>query len=320
MKTFFALISGVGLLLIWPWISKFTPLSTPLVSEILIFGLFAMSYNLLLGYTGVLSFGHAAFFGIGAYTTAIFLKYFNFPLEASMIIGILFATAAGMAIAFVALQRSGVYLAIITLAMSMVFYYIAQMWVDVTGGHDGLTGIPVLKLSVGIPLTNMTVNTYYFILFIFLICIFLQWRIVNSPFGKVMEAVRENEQRAQTCGYPTYWVKWWSFVFSAFFSGVAGSLLLVFIEFCDVHLLYWTRSGTVLVITLFGGAGTFLGPFIGALVFLAMKDRLSLYIEHWEIFTGFFFIAIILFLPKGIMGSILTALSPKPAELSDEVV
>lgn len=310
---------GVALLIVLPLVSKVIPLSIPLASEILIFGLFAMSYNLALGYTGVISFGHAAFFGVGAYSTGISLKYFHLPLEASMIIGALLAAAVGVIIAFLALQRSGAYRAVITLSMSMVFYYIAHMWISVTGGHDGMTGIPALKLSIGIPLTGASVNKYYFILFIFFLCIFLQWRIVNSPFGKVMEAVRENDQRAQTCGYNTYWVKWYAFILSAFFSGIAGTLFLVFLEFCDVYILYWMTSGIVLVITLFGGAGTFLGPFIGALVFLAMKDGLSRYIEHWEVFTGFFFIAIILFLPKGIMGSILAAVTPKPRQLSNRV-
>lgn len=319
LKTCYAVVIGIVLLITLPLISEVIPLSIPLASEILVFGLFAMSFNLALGYTGVISFGHAAFFGVGAYVTAICLKYFQLPLEASMILGALSATVAGVIIAFLALQSSGAYQAVITLSMSMVFYYIAHMWVSVTGGHDGMTGIPALKLFIGIPLTGASFNKYYFLLFIFLLCVFLQWRIVNSPFGKVMEAARENDQRAQTCGYNTYWVKWNAFILSAFFSGVAGTLLLVFLEFCDVYILYWMTSGTVLVITLFGGAGTFSGPFIGALVFLAMKDGLSRYIEHWEVFTGFFFVALILFLPKGIMGSILTALAPKPKESSNDV-
>jgi branched-chain amino acid transport system permease protein len=318
-NAYYMVAAPLGLFILWPWISRFTPISLPLVCEILIYGLFAMSYNLAIGYTGVLSFGHAAFFGVGAYATAISLKFFGLPLEVSMIIGVLSATAVGMVIAFLAFQATGPYRAIITLAMSMVFYYIAQMWVDVTGGHDGMTGIPVLKLSFGVSLTNMLINKYYFMLFVFLLCIFIQWHIVNSPFGKAMQAVRENDQRAQTCGYNTYWILWWSFVFSALFSGVAGSLLLVFLEFCDVHVMYWMMSGTVLVITLFGGTKVFLGPFVGALVFVGMKDGLSRYIEHWEVFTGFLFIAIVLFLPKGIMGSIMDALRPKPKALDEGV-
>lgn len=316
-KTFYAVIIGLVLFIALPLISAVIPLSIPLFSEILVFGLFAMAYNLTLGYTGVISFGHAAFFGVGAYVTAICLKYFGLPLEVSMILGALAATATGAITASLALQRTGAYQAVITLCMAMVVYYIAHMWVSVTGGHDGMTGIPALQLSlVGVTLTGASETKYYFILAITLLCLYVQWRIVNSPFGKVMEAARENDQRAQTCGFNTYWVKWIAFTLSAFFSGVAGTLLLVFLEFCDVHILYWMTSGTVLVITLFGGTGTFFGPFIGALVFLTMKDGLSRYIEHWEVFTGFLFVAIVLFLPKGVLGSILNTLSPKPKEMN----
>ncbi|RJX36534.1 MAG: branched-chain amino acid ABC transporter permease [Desulfarculus sp.] len=309
---FRAAVAGcVGLLVFWPMVSRVVPLSVPLMCEILIFGLFAMGFNIALGYTGVMSLGHAAFFGVGAYTTGICLKLYGWPLEVSMLAGVTAAVLAGMLVAILAFQATGAYRLIITLAMSMVFYYISQVWVSLTGGHDGLTGIPTLKLTLGVTLTNNLINKYYFILAIFLICIYLLWRLVNSPFGKAMVAVRENEQRSQTCGYNTYWIMWWSFVISALFSGVAGALFLVFLEFCDVYILYWLMSGTVLVITLFGGTRVFLGPFVGALVFTLMRDNLSLYIEHWEVFTGLFFVAIVLFLPKGILGSLMDKLRPK---------
>jgi branched-chain amino acid transport system permease protein len=306
-------------LLLWPIISPYTPFSVPLACEILIFGLFAISYNLALGYTGVISFGHATFFGVGAYVTGICLKEFGIPLELSFIAGVFGAGLAGILVAILAFQAAGAYRLIITLAMSMVFYYVAQAWVDLTGGYEGMTGIPTLKLFGGISLTNQMTNKYYFIFSIFLVSIFILWRIVNSYFGKVMVAVRENEQRAQTCGYNTYWVMWWSFVISAIFSGVAGAMFLVFLEFCDVHILYWIMSGTVLIITLFGGTKVFLGPFVGALVFILMKDSLSRYIEHWEVFTGTLFILIVLFLPNGILGSILEAFGPKSLKQPKEM-
>lgn len=310
--------AGVVTLVCWPWIHQFTPISLPLMCEIIIFGLFALAYNLALGYTGVISLGHAAFFGVGAYTTGICLKEFGMPLELSIIVGIFAAGVSGVIIAFFAFQAKGPYRLIITLAMSMVFYYVAQVWVDLTGGHDGMTGIPMLELSFGIPLTNQLTNKYYFLLTMFMASVFILWRIVNSPFGRVMVAIRENDQRAQTCGYNTYWVMWWSFVLSAVFSGVAGAMFLVFLEFCDVHILYWLTSGMVLVITLFGGTKVFLGPFIGALVFIVMKDNLSRYIEHWEVFTGVFFIIIVLFMPKGILGSIVEFTKPKPTKPEDQ--
>jgi branched-chain amino acid transport system permease protein len=296
-------LGGLAVLIALPLISQVIPLSIPLACEILIFGLYAMAYNLTLGYTGIISLGHAAFFGVGAYVTGICLKFFGLPIELALLAGILGAVLAGMLMGTLALQATGAYLLIITLATSMVFYYVAQVWVDVTGGHDGMTGIPRLTLFFGMTLTGKTFNKYYFILFIFLVCTFLMWRVVNSPLGKAMVAVRENDQRAQTCGFNTYWIKWWSFFFSALFSGAAGGMFLVFLEFCDVHILYWTMSGTALVITLFGGTRVFLGPFVGALVFTMMRDSLSQYIQHWEVFTGFLFVAIVLFLPQGIAGS-----------------
>ena len=311
--------AGFLILSIAPIISQVFPVSIPLICEILIFGLYAMAYNLALGYTGIISLGHAAFFGAGAYTTGICLKFFGLPLELALLAGVLAAVLAGMLMATLALRATGGYLLIITMATSMVFYYVAQVWVEVTGGHDGMTGIPRIELFFGVSLTNQMTNKYYFILGVFVICILLMWRLVNSPLGKAMLAVRENEQRAQTCGYNTYWIKWWAFVASALFSGVAGGLFLVFLEFCDVHILYWLMSGTALVITLFGGTRVFLGPFVGALVFTFMRDSLSHYIQHWEVFTGFFFVAIVLFLPKGIAGSIVELVSSKRAYPSKDI-
>lgn len=312
-------LAGLLLLALAPALSGVLPVSIPLVCEILIFGLYAMAYNLALGYTGIVSLGHAAFFGVGAYTAGICLKFFDLPLELALLAAVAAAMLAGMLMATLALKATGAYLLIITLATSMVFYYVAQVWVEVTGGHDGMTGIPSLKLLFGVELTNQMTNKYYFILGVFALCLLIMWRLVNAPLGKAMLAVRENEQRAQTCGYNTYWIKWWAFVSSALFSGVAGGLFLVFLEFCDVHILYWLMSGTALVITLFGGTRVFLGPFVGALVFTLMRDSLSHYIQHWEVFTGFFFIAIVLFLPKGIAGSLAEAFSRRKSLGSKDV-
>jgi branched-chain amino acid transport system permease protein len=312
-------VAGLLVLAAAPLLSQVLPVSIPLVCEILVFGLYAMAYNLTLGHTGIISLGHAAFFGVGAYVTGISLKYFGLPLELALLVAVLAAALAGMLMATLALKTSGPYLLIITLATSMVFYYVAQVWVSLTGGHDGMTGIPGLKLFFRVALTNQMNAKYYFILTVFAICIFLMWRLVNSPLGKAMTAVRENQQRAQSCGYNTYWVQWWAFVASALFSGVAGGLFLVFLEFCDVLILYWLMSGTALVITLFGGSRVFLGPFVGALVFIFMRNSLSLYIQHWEVFTGFFFVAIVLFLPKGIAGSIMELVQPKKGNPSEDV-
>lgn len=299
----------LGVLLLWPLISGYTPLSILLLSEILVFGLFGVAFNLALGYTGVLSFGHAAYFGMGAYATALCYNA-GVPLEFCIALGIVLGTAAGMVIGFLAFRGAGAYFAITTLAMSMVFYYVAALWISLTNGHEGITGLPKMELFLGINLHTFG-QKYYFILAVVGFSIYALWRLINSPFGKVLQAVRENDQRALTCGYNVFWVKWCSFVFSSAFSALAGCLFVVLFEICDTSILYWHMSGLVLVITLFGGTGKFLGPFVGALVFLIMKDRLSLYIEHWEFFTGAFFVAIVLLLPKGILGSIAEAIKAK---------
>ena len=308
-KVIYSVCLILGILLLWPFLSNFLPISNILLSEILVFGLFGAGFNLALGYTGVLSLGHAAYFGMGAYTTALCYNA-GVPLELCIIFGILLGTAAGMLIGFLAFRGAGAYFTITTLAMSMVFYYIAALWISMTNGHEGITGLPKMALSIGIPLHSF-VQKYYFILFMVGIATYALWRLINSPFGKVLMAVRENDQRALSCGYNVFWVKWCSFVFSSAFSALAGCLFVVLFEICDTSILYWHMSGLVLVITLFGGTGRFMGPFVGALVFLLMKDKLSLYIEHWEFFTGAFFVLIVLVLPMGILGSITNALKQK---------
>lgn len=302
IRSNFALIPLFTILLVFPLFSRYTPVSDMLLSEILVFGLFSVAYNLALGYTGVLSFGHAAYFGLAAYTTALCYNA-GAPLELCILLGIFLGTAAGMLIGFLALRGTGPYFAITTLSMSMVFYYIAALWISLTNGHEGITGLPKMKLYFGVQLQSFA-EKYYFILIIVSLSTYALWRLINSPFGKALQAVRENEQRALTCGYNVFWVKWSSFVLSSTFSSVAGCLFVVLFGICDTSILYWHTSGLVLVITLFGGTGHFLGPLVGAMVFLLMKDKLSLYIEHWEFFTGAFFITIVLLLPKGIMGSI----------------
>jgi branched-chain amino acid transport system permease protein len=312
IKSSYAIFVVLGILALWPLTSGYTPITTMLLSEILVFGMFGISYNLALGYTGVLSFGHAAYFGLGAYSTALCYNA-GLPLEVSILLGIVLGTTAGMIIGFLAFRGSGPYFAITTLAMSMVFYYIAALWISLTNGHEGITGLPKMELIIGLRLHSFQ-GKYYFILAIVALATYAQWRLINSPFGRVLQAVRENERRALTCGYNVFWVKWCSFVFSALFSALAGCLFVVLFEICDTSILYWHMSGLVLVITLFGGAGQFFGPYVGALVFLLMKDKLSLYIEHWEFFTGAFFVAIVLILPKGILGSIAEAWKLKTSE------
>ncbi len=298
-----------------PFVLDYTPLYTALFSEVLVFGLYGLAFDLLLGHTGVLSFGHSAFFGVGSYTTGLLLAHFRLPVEVSLPAGMLagFVTACG--IGALCLRKRGVYFAMLTLALSQVFYYIALMWPSVTGGSDGLTGIPklTLRFPMEVRLSGRAFNTYWFVAVIVGISAYILHRIHRSPFGRVMRAVRDNEQRAVTCGYDTRRVKLYALMISGLFAGLAGALLTILIEFVPIENVHWSMSGTAVILTLFGGSGTFLGPFTGAAVFLWMKDWLSKRLAYWEIFVGASFVLIVLFLPDGIVGTIRKALRARAA-------
>lgn len=305
-KTRLLLSAGLVLLFSWPFIAKYTPIFTPLATEILIFSLFGVAYNLSLGYTGLVSLGHAAFFGFGGYFTGALLKLFGIPLLLCLPLSVAASALLGALMGFICLRKTGVYFALVTLALSQMLYYVAQMWTDITGGHEGMVGIPRLRIGPHIELTGNSEILYWFVASVVVISMYIMWRVINSPFGRVMQAVRENEERAKTCGYNTARVKYLAFVISAAFSGLAGSVCLISQEFFSIDNINWTLSGTVLIITLFGGTEVFLGPFVGALLFLLMKDSLSHYFQYWQILTGIIFIAIVIFLPEGILGSITT--------------
>lgn len=302
------LILTVGLIIIftWPLFAHYTPIFPSLATEIIIFSLFGIAYNMALGYTGLVSLGHAAFFGFGGYFTGAMLKFLGLPVIFSLVLALVVSALLGVVIGFVCLRKTGVYFTLVTLAISQMLYYVAQMWTSVTGGHEGMVGIPRLRLASWIELTNNTKAQYWFVVSVAMISVYILWRVVNSSFGRVMQAVRENEERANTCGYNTKQIKYVAFIISGAFSGLAGSLYLISQEFFGIENIYWTMSGTVLIITLFGGTEVFIGPFVGALLFLFMKDSLSHYFEYWQILTGASFIAIVLFLPEGILGSIVT--------------
>lgn len=309
---------GALVLVVAPFVLDYTPLYTALFTEVLIFGLYGLAFDLLLGHTGVLSFGHSAFFGVGSYTTGLLLAHLRLPVEVSVLGGALgaFLTAWGMGA--LCLRKRGVYFAMLTLALSQVFYYAVLMGPGVTGGSDGLTGIPklVLRFPVEVRLSGRAFGTYWFVAAIVGLAAYILHRIHRSPFGRVMRAVRDNEERARTCGYDTRRVKLYALTISGTFAGLAGALLTILIEFVPIENVHWSMSGTAVILTLFGGSRTFLGPFAGAAAFLWMKDWLSKRLLYWEIFVGATFVLIVLFLPDGIVGTIRKALrgrAPAPA-------
>jgi branched-chain amino acid transport system permease protein len=287
-----------------PYIGRYTSLGT----EVVIWSLFALGFNILLGYTGLPSFGHGAFFGIGAYAAGIFfLRVYKgvwFPLILSILIGGLFAALVGLLVA----KKRGIYFALITVAISQVFYFIAFRWDELTGGETGLSGID--RMNIGIPnlvslQLSKPINYYYFVLVIFILCTLLIWKIVHSPFGKVLQAIRENEVRAKYLGYNTTAYKWGAFTISGFFSGLAGGLYTLLINSAFASVLDWTQSGNVVMMTLLGGGTVnFFGPILGAAIFIVSRDFLSAYWESWMLIYGLIFVFVILFIPSGILGLI----------------
>jgi len=288
---------------IFPFLLPYKALAT----QVLIFGLFALGFNLLYGYTGLLSFGHAAYYGLGAYGTGIALAKLQVgSLWAGLGAGLLLAAAGGAVIGYFCLQRRGIYFAMLTLAFAQLLYFIAFHLPDWTGGDDGLRGIPQLKLGLGESSLSLdsTLGFYYFSYALVGLAVAGLKRILDSPFGAVLQAIRENRDRAVACGYDVNRVRLLSFVFSALFAGLAGSLDALRLTVVPIEALYWTTSGQVVMMTLLGGAGTFFGPFVGAATFLVLEDRLSMFTESWPLVIGAIFSVFVLFLPSGIWGTL----------------
>jgi len=288
---------------IFPFLLPYKALAT----QVLIFGLFALGFNLLYGYTGLLSFGHAAYYGLGAYGTGIALAKLQVgSLWAGLGAGVLLAAAGGAVIGYFCLQRRGIYFAMLTLAFAQLLYFIAFHLPDWTGGDDGLRGIPQLKLGLGESSLSLDseLGFYYFSYALVGLAVAGLKRILDSPFGAVLQAIRENRDRAVACGYDVNRVRLLSFVFSALFAGLAGSLDALRLTVVPIEALYWTTSGQVVMMTLLGGAGTFFGPFVGAATFLVLEDRLSVFTESWPLVIGAIFSAFVLFLPGGIWGTL----------------
>ena len=282
--------------------------STPLATEILIWAIFGIGFNLLLGYTGVLSFGHSAYFGMGAYGMGLALRYWHVGVLGGLAVGIVSSMLLACVIGVLAIRSRGVYFAMISLAFGQMLYFLALSPLKhITRGEDGLTHIPQVDLFF-IALHKPR-PIYYFILAITIALLYLTWRILQSPFGKLLRAFRENEERAKACGYNTALVKFFTLVLSAFYGGLAGGLNTLYLNYVPLATLFWFTSGTIVMMTILGGKGTFLGPLVGAAVFLFLQNTISLFTPRWELFVGAIFVIIILVFPGGIIGTLQTALS-----------
>jgi len=270
--------------------------------NVLVMALFASAFNLLLGYTGLLSFGHAAFLGSAAYATGWAAKSWGLGVLPSMATGVAVATVLGLVFGALALRRSGIYFAMITLGLAQVVYFlIVQMpW---TGGEDGLQGIPRGKL-IGIVDLGNSFAMYYFTYAVFLGAFWLIQRTIDSPFGQVARAIRENEPRAISLGYDVQRYKLLAFVLSASLAGLAGSLKAIALQFATLGDVAWQRSGEVVLMTLLGGMGTVLGPSVGALLVVTMENYLASLGSWVTVITGGVFVVMVMAFRKGVVGEI----------------
>ncbi len=270
--------------------------------NVLCLALFASAFNLLLGYSGLLSFGHAAFLGAGGYVTLQAIKAWRLPIELAIIVGTVVALVLGIIFGALAIRRSGIYFAMITLGFAQVIYFLVlQMpW---TGGEDGLQGVARGKL-LGILDLQGNLAMYYFVYAVFLGGFLIIHRTIHSPFGHVLRAIRENEPRAISLGYDVERYKLLAFVISAGLSGLAGSMKALVVQSANLSDVHWHRSGAVVLMTLLGGIGTTLCPFVGALIVAALENYLASYGSWIAVITGSVFIACVLTFRRGIVGEI----------------
>ena len=271
-----------------------------LASEILIFALFAMAFDLMLGYAGMLSFGHAAFFGLGAYCTGLILKNVYPSVPLALLGGVIASSLAGFIIGFLSIRRRGIYFTMVTLAFAQMFYFIAFKWTGLTGGDDGLQRVP--RPWLGPINLQSQIVFYYFLLFSVVICAVILVRIVNSPFGRTLQAQRENRNRAMSIGYDVDKFKLMAVILSAFFSGLAGGFYALLLNFVPLSSLHWTTSGDVVVMTITGGMGTLFGPVLGAVGIILLRDIISNYTESWTFIMGVLFMAAVLGFRGGLIG------------------
>jgi branched-chain amino acid transport system permease protein len=276
-------------------------------TQVVVLGLAAMALNFLLGYTGVLSFGHAAYFGLGAYGAAMTIRYLEPSTALGIVVGVVVGTIAAAIIGPLIIRLRGVYFAMVTIAFGQVFYFIAFRWNTVTGGDDGLTGWTRQPLHLGVTTIDIQNNPnafYYLVLVMFAVSAGVMAWLLRSPFGRTLIAIRENERRARFLGIPVNQHIWMSWVISCCFVSLAGALYALLNNFVDPRALYWTQSGDFVIMAVLGGMRSFWGPLIGAAIYVVLRDYLSSMTENWESFIGLFFVLVVLFFPRGVLGMI----------------
>ncbi|PIG00115.1 branched-chain amino acid ABC transporter permease [Comamonas sp. 26] len=316
---------GYGLLLLGLIAAPFLGAYPVFVMKLMCFALFASAFNLLLGYTGLLSFGHAAFLGGAAYVAGYSIKAWGFTPEIGMLLGTVVGGLLGLIFGWLAIRRQGIYFSMITLALAQMLFFVA-LQAKFTGGEDGLQGVPRGKLFGMIDLSS-DLTMYYVALVVVTLAFLLIVRTIHSPFGQVLKAIKENEPRAISLGYDVNRFKLLAFVISAALTGLAGSLKTLVLGFATLSDVHWTTSGHVILMTLMGGLGTLSGPLLGSAVVVALENKIGdfgTFLAHttgveWfgtlgesvTIVTGLIFVLCVLMFRKGIMGELIAFLEKK---------
>ncbi|MBT3175998.1 MAG: branched-chain amino acid ABC transporter permease [Desulfobacula sp.] len=304
LKIFIVVLVFVGLGL-FPFMSG-NRFYISMINEMMIYGLLAMSLDVLLGYTGALSFMHNAYLGISAYVVGLFLIHISpASLWMACFAGIIFTSIVALPVGWVQVRTGGLAFALLTLAFGMMFHTIVWKWYDVTGGDDGLMGMPNPDITLfgwKLGSTGDPLAMYLFTLVIAAICFFLTRRIINSPFGAVLEAIRENEDRASFIGINVRRYKLLGWMLACLLAGISGALFILYKGYIGPSTMSAFAGAGVLMMVLLGGLGSLWGAFVGAAIFIYIQDYISTMTEHWEIFLGLVVIFLVLFLPTGFVG------------------
>lgn len=299
----------LGLAALWialialPWWLPLAGGYTALGTKVLVYGLAAMALNLLIGFTGTLSFGHAAWFGLGCYGAGLTLKYMAPSTPLAILIGTAVAAVASAVLGPLVMRKRGIYFAMITIAFGQLFYFIAVRWNQVTGGEDGLTGFARQPLHFGPWQLDLDNTAFYFVV---LVCFaagtaIMGW-LLRSPLGHTWVAIRENRRRAQFIGIDTDLYVWAAFAVSGALTGLAGALNALLFNFASPQDLHYTLSGNFAIMVVLGGMRSFWGPLLGVVIFVVAQDYLSSLTSNWMTMIGLLFVAIVLLFPKGLLG------------------
>jgi branched-chain amino acid transport system permease protein len=293
-KTLLAVGAGIVVLMLFPvFLPRFY---VYLVSIILLYGLLATSLNLVLGYGGIFQFHHAVFYGVGAYGTTLMLTKTGLPPMLAFIVGPLVSAAFGLVLGMICIRLSKLYFGMLQISLGSLVWAIVYRWYSFTGGDDGIHGIPMPEML------SSPKSAYYFTLIITLVSLLIMWKIIRSPFGSVLQGIRDNPVRSEMIGINVRRHQLLALVLAGFFAGIAGSLFVVVDNTVFPDMLFWTLSLEIVIMCLLGGWFTFLGPMLGAAVIVALRTFVSTYTDYWALVLGIIMMLVIFFLPNGILG------------------